>query len=415
MSGDQLLDEVDLTILSLFLVLQILSSINMTNLLMYQLLQIQLPIRNTNTMKGCNERRKRMRNRKRSRKSFKLLLLCDEEEFQRTFRLTRGSFCAIVAYVKGAGFYRRYFSRAPRSVSCSMALGMTLLYLGNGCNYRMVSAATGCATCTVGKHIREMLNILSNQIFSQVVRMPVSAEAKATIAADFMNRCYIPNVIGAIDGTHIPMSRPSQSHIDFINRKSFHSMVFQGVAIGSTLQFIEFSGGWAGSVGDSVMFKQSELYKQFTSGLYGQYRLLADAAYGLQQWCLVPYERVNNLTDSQAKYNFWQSSGRMVIERAFGVLKGRFPILCRPFTYKEDVLVDVVKACVALHNICCVTTSEWDAQKYVQLAESWSRPPGATEYNFDNAEYERAVTRPRPTAEATRLRNLVAESLPDIP
>ena len=42
-------------------------------------------------------------------------------------------------------------------------------------------------------------------------------------------------------------------------------MVFQGVAVGTTLQFIEWSGGWAGSVGDSVMFKQSDLFKKFIS------------------------------------------------------------------------------------------------------------------------------------------------------
>ena len=43
------------------------------------------------------------------------------------------------------------------------------------------------------------------------------------------------------------------------------------------------------------MFKQSDLFKKFISGGFGKYQLLADAAYGLYTWCLVPFERVVNM------------------------------------------------------------------------------------------------------------------------
>ena len=54
---------------------------------------------------------------------------------------------------------------------------------------------------------------------------------------------------------------PEIDNMDYMNRKGFYSLVFQAVAIGTTLQFIEFSGGWAGSIGDSSMFKTSTLFK----------------------------------------------------------------------------------------------------------------------------------------------------------
>ena len=99
-------------------------------------------------------------------------------------------------------------------------------------------------------------------------------------------------------------------------------MVFQGVAIGTTLQFIEFSGGWAESIGDSSMFKVSSLYKIFAPGHFPHFKLLADAAYGLYTWCLTPFKwLVVGMPPLQYRYNFWQSSCRMVIERAFGLLK----------------------------------------------------------------------------------------------
>ena len=154
---------------------------------------------------------------------------------------------------------------------------------------------TGVSKTTYHVHIHKMLKILAYNVFPKVVQTPSTGADLAQIAQDFSNRCYISNIIGAIDGTHIPILKPSSDSIDYMNRKGFYSMVFQGVAVGTTLQFIEWSGGWAGSVGDSVMFKQSDLFKKFISGFFGEYRLLADAAYGLYTWCLVPFERVVNM------------------------------------------------------------------------------------------------------------------------
>ena len=56
----------------------------------------------------------------------------------------------------------------------------------------------------------------------------------------------------------------------------------------------------------------------------------------------------------------------MVIERSFGVLKKRFPILCYPFSNDDEFAVKVVQACVAMHNIyiCCVAESEWNTHDY---------------------------------------------------
>ena len=71
----------------------------------------------------------------------------------------------------------------------------------------------------------------------------------------------------------------------------------------------------------------------------------------------------------------------MVIERAFGVLKKRFPILCYPFSNDDEFVVKVVQACVAMHNICCVAESEWNTHDYKMWIESWEAPPGLNEYN----------------------------------
>ena len=39
----------------------------------------------------------------------------------------------------------------------------------------------------------------------------------------------IPMCAGTIDGTHIPILAPQESHDDYVNRKGYHSIIMQTV------------------------------------------------------------------------------------------------------------------------------------------------------------------------------------------
>lgn len=52
--------------------------------------------------------------------------------------------------------------------------------------------------------------------------------------------------------------------------------------------------------------------------------LVGDSAYKLHENLLVPYRDNGHLTERERNYNFCHASARIVIERAFGLLKGRF-------------------------------------------------------------------------------------------
>ena len=39
----------------------------------------------------------------------------------------------------------------------------------------------------------------------------------------------LPDVIGAIDGCHIPIKAPRENDSEYINRKGFHSLQLQAV------------------------------------------------------------------------------------------------------------------------------------------------------------------------------------------
>ena len=68
---------------------------------------------------------------------------------------------------------------------------------------------------------------------------------------------------------------------------------------------------------------------------------------------MVPFRDNGLLTRRQQNFNFRLSSTRMVIERAFGLMKVRFRILldCLPLTDIRKI-PEFVVACCVLHNIC---------------------------------------------------------------
>jgi len=81
-----------------------------------------------------------------------------------------------------------------------------------------------------------------------------------------------------------------------------------------------------------------------------------DAGYTDGLGFLVPYQGTryhqkewagNNLENSKALFHLCHSVARNVIERAFGMLKQRWSILC---TFNIKTKIRIINACFILHN-----------------------------------------------------------------
>nr|XP_016942562.2 protein ALP1-like [Drosophila suzukii]XP_036677809.1 protein ALP1-like [Drosophila suzukii]XP_036677810.1 protein ALP1-like [Drosophila suzukii] len=117
-------------------------------------------------------------------------------------------------------------------------------------------------------------------------------------AGAFQKMCHIPNVIGAIDGTHIPVKAPKIGYMDFVNRKGWESMVMKAVVDNNYL-FRDVSMKLPGSVHDATVFKESGIFKNHSRiisefvKLMGNKKIpfiiLRDPAYPLLPWLLKPY------------------------------------------------------------------------------------------------------------------------------
>ena len=94
-------------------------------------------------------------------------------------------------------------------------------------------------------------------------------------------------------------------------------------------------------------------WKKNINGVEVPLLILGDPAYPLLPWMMKGYAETGALTRSQRHFNYRQSRARMVVENAFGRLKGRWRCLLKRMDYyKIEHIVSVVAACVILHNIC---------------------------------------------------------------
>lgn len=106
------------------------------------------------------------------------------------------------------------------------------------------------------------------------------------------------------------------------------------------------------------MFAQSAVYAQLSSGAFGKYIIIGDSGYGNTHFLCTPFsrrERPNPQAYSEADKEYQRAilTTRNTIERAFGVLKRRFPILHSGMQLQRLPLIQkIISVCCLLHNVC---------------------------------------------------------------
>ena len=134
------------------------------------------------------------------------------------------------------------------------------------------------------------------------------------------------------------MVRPHEYHVDYFNTKHFYSIVLQAV-VDYRYCFCDINVGWPGSCHVARVLANSDIFKKAQYGnLFPELNriidnaqvpimLLGDPAYPLMSWLMKPYLYNGHLTRERLHINWTLSRTRIVVENAFGRLKGRWRIL----------------------------------------------------------------------------------------
>ncbi|XP_047060901.1 uncharacterized protein LOC124667687 [Lolium rigidum] len=197
---------------------------------------------------------------------------------------------------------------------------------------------------------------------------------------------HFKDAIGAIDGSHVPCSVPAE---DVVNHTCRHGYTSQNVLAicDFDMRFTFVVAGWPGSAHDTrILHHALANFSSFPVPPKGKYYLV-DSGYPNRIGYLAPFKgstyhlpefRLRRGRALQGKYeifNFFHSSLRNVIERAFGVLKKKWRILKAMPSFSTRTQKHIILACIALHNF--IRDSKLRDQEFDKCDEDEDYLPGA--------------------------------------
>ena len=262
-------------------------------------------------------------------------------------------------------FYLKHFirktTRFGRPVEVKKRVMVALWKMASNIDFRSLGHLFGIGKATACIIFHEVVSAICDHLGPLYLRFPNDNELRGVVDG-FSQRWNLPQCCGAIDGTHIPIVAPAENHTDYFNRKQFHSVIMQAV-VNHDYRFLNISVGHCGKHHDGYVLQHSALFDKATSGqlipdwyqeingvnvpLY----FVGDPAYPLLPWLMKGFP-TTGLTEAQKYFNYRQSRARMVVECAFGRLKGRWRFILKRLDHHITSVPRSVKASCIVHNIC---------------------------------------------------------------
>lgn len=164
--------------------------------------------------------------------------------------------------------------------------------------------------------------------------LPLDDVQQLQILVDgFSNSRTSPNplygCVEAVDGIAISIMKPPDNFVprNYYCRKGMHAVPVQAV-VDSRYRFLYISGRCSGSTHNAVAFDVSDLGRRLHKGdMSSNFWLAGDAAYSCTNALITPWPK-SYLSGENGVYadasNFYQSSHRIHVEQAFGILVMRW-------------------------------------------------------------------------------------------
>lgn len=286
----------------------------------------------------------------------------DERDWVENFRMSKEAFNRLC--IELSPHISKKDTNFRKAIAVRHRVAITLYWLADTAKYRTIANLFGVGKSTVCGIVKQVCEVIVRILLPKHIYVPRNRQEVQDNIDGFKNRAGFPQVVAAVDGCHVPIIGPRQSPDDYINRKGFHSLILQGL-VDCEYRFLDVCVGWPGKVHDARVFKNSPLFalccartflpldmSVMISGVRVPPLILGDSAYALSDWLMKPYTDRGNLTPDEGSFNVKHSTTRVVVENAFGRLKGRFKGIGKRLDLNIENSCNVIAACCVLHNYC---------------------------------------------------------------
>ena len=293
-----------------------------------------------------------------------------QEYFRQQLRVNKNTF-DIIRNILGPRLVRQN-SKFRDCLPPQKVLALGLYRLAHGNSYSSIAPVFNVGKSTAIEAVQDVVNGLY-ELRDEYIKFPETlAEVNASIGT-FADLTDLPNVVGAIDGSHVRIKAPVDSAPDYFSRYQQHDFIIQAIVNGKKI-FIDFACGFPGSMHDARVLRRSTVFEraeqrdiltQPTVNVNGHELgpyLLGDSAYPLSPWLMKPYPE-GTRDPREITFNKHLSSARVKVECAFGVLKSRWRILMKRFDSGICFAIKTAVACAVLHNICIRSGDEWEDEE----------------------------------------------------
>ncbi|KAK6927257.1 Harbinger transposase-derived nuclease domain [Dillenia turbinata] len=294
-----------------------------------------------------------------------------EEEFKKAFRMSKSTFDLICEELNSVVAKEDTMLRA--AIPVRQRVAVCIWRLATGEPLRLVSKRFGLGISTCHKLVLEVCSAIRTVLMPKFLQWP-DEESLKRIKDEFEAVSGIPNVVGSMYTTHIPIIAPKISVAAYFNKrhternqKTSYSITVQGVVDPKGV-FTDVCIGWPGSMPDDQVLEKSALFQRANGGLLKGVWIVGSCGYPLMDWVLVPYTQ-QHLTWTQHAFNEKIGEIQKVAKDAFARLKGRWCCLQKRTEVKLQDLPVVLGACCVLHNICEIRNEDVDPELKFELVD----------------------------------------------
>ncbi|XP_071581589.1 putative nuclease HARBI1 [Temnothorax nylanderi] len=255
-------------------------------------------------------------------------------------------------------------------------------FAGNKVYLRDVAQRFGVCPTTTYRQNNRVMNFLCD-IAGNIIKF----SDKENAANEFFEIAGFPKVLGCIDGTFIKVQTPAHKiKSTYVNRHDIPSITLQGIC-DARKRFVDAFTGIPSKIHDARILKLSDVHEALPGLCEGnKYHILGDGAYPIREWLIVPYKDYGNLSERQKLFNKKFYATRVLIENAFGLLKGRFQQLIEVDMHNVDKISKFIISCCVLHNLYIDNNDDFNFP--IELEHNVDEP-----YNEERREQEALLRR----------------------